>query len=57
MLSTDFSIVAHWLSGLESYLPAILVTVGAALLFGCGVDAHCAHPAARRTISSIATLF
>ena len=42
MLSTDFSIVAHWLCGLESYLPAILVTVGAALLFGCGVSALCA---------------
>jgi hypothetical protein len=41
MLSTDFSIVAHWLAGLESYLPAILVTVGAALLFGCGVSALC----------------
>jgi hypothetical protein len=41
MLSTDFSIVAHWLSGLESYLPAILVTIGAALLLGCGVSALC----------------
>ena len=42
MLSTDFSIVAHWLSRIwKSYLPAILVTVGAALLFGCGVSALC----------------
>jgi hypothetical protein len=41
MLSTHFSIVAHLLSGLESYLPAILVTIGAALLFGCGVSALC----------------
>ena len=41
MLSTDFSIVAHWLYGLESYLPAVIITVGAALLLGCGVSALC----------------
>jgi hypothetical protein len=41
MLTTDFSIVAHWFYQLESYLPAILVTVGAALLLGCGVSALC----------------
>jgi hypothetical protein len=41
MLTTDFSIIAHWFSQLEAYLPAILVTVGAALLLGCGVSALC----------------
>jgi hypothetical protein len=41
MPTTDFSIVAHWFSQIESYLPAILVTVGAALLLGCGVSALC----------------
>ena len=41
MLSTDFSIIAHFFAHLEAYLPAILVTIGAALLFGCGVSAMC----------------
>jgi hypothetical protein len=41
MFSNDFSIVAHWLHQLSAYLPAILVTAGAALLFGCGVSALC----------------
>lgn len=41
MLNTDFSIIAHLFAHLESYLPAILVTVGAALLLGCGVSALC----------------
>lgn len=41
MLTRDFSIIAHWLSQLEAYLPAILVTVGAALLLACGVSALC----------------
>ena len=39
MLNTDFSIIAHLFAHIESYLPAILVTVGAALLLGCGVSA------------------
>ena len=41
MFTTDFSIVAHWLAGLEAYLPAVIITIGAALLFGCGVSALC----------------
>jgi hypothetical protein len=42
MLNNHFSIIAHLLAQLESYLPAILVTIGAALLVGCGVSALCA---------------
>ena len=41
MLSADFAIVAHWLYQLESYVPAAIITVGAALLLGCGVSALC----------------
>jgi hypothetical protein len=41
MLSNDFAIVAHWLYQFESYLPAVIITVGAGLLFGCGVSALC----------------
>lgn len=41
MLSTDFAILGHWLYQLESFLPAVLITVGAALLLGCGVSALC----------------
>lgn len=42
MLNGHLSIIAHLLAQLEAYLPAILVTVGAALLVGCGVSALCA---------------
>jgi hypothetical protein len=40
-MSTDFSIIAHFLGLLLSYLPPVVVTVGAALLLGCGVSALC----------------
>ena len=41
MLSTDFAIIGHWLYQFEAYLPAVIVTVGAALLLGCAVSAMC----------------
>ena len=41
MLSTDFAVVTHWLYLLESSVPAVIITVGAALLLGCGVSALC----------------
>lgn len=42
MMNGHLSIIAHLLAQLEAYLPAILVTVGAALLLACGVSALCA---------------
>jgi hypothetical protein len=41
MLSTHFAFIAHWLFLFESYVPAIVITVGAALLLGSGVSALC----------------
>jgi hypothetical protein len=41
MFTTDFTFFAHWLHQAMAYLPAALVTIGAALLFGCGVSAIC----------------
>ena len=41
MLSSYFANVAHWLFTLESYVPAAIVTLGVALLLGCGVSALC----------------
>jgi hypothetical protein len=36
-----FHQLAHWFSQFESYGPAILVTIGAALLMACGIGAAC----------------
>lgn len=41
MFSSYFANLAHWLFHLESYLPAVAVALGAALLLGCGVSAIC----------------
>lgn len=38
---TDFAHIAHWLFHLESFVPAVVVTLGIALLLGCGVSAIC----------------
>jgi hypothetical protein len=37
----NFHNLAHWFSQFESYGPAILVTIGAALLIACGIGATC----------------
>jgi hypothetical protein len=37
----NFHNLAHWLIQFESYGPAILVTIGAALLIACGIGATC----------------
>jgi hypothetical protein len=31
----------HWFSEFQSYGPAVLVTIGAALLMACGIGATC----------------
>jgi hypothetical protein len=36
-----FHTIAHWLLQFESYGPAIFITIGAALLMGCGIGATC----------------
>ena len=36
-----FHSLAHWFFQFESYGPAILVTIGAALLIACGIGATC----------------
>jgi hypothetical protein len=37
----NFHNLAHWFIQFESYGPAILVTIGAALLIACGIGATC----------------
>ncbi len=41
MPTLHFAILAHWLYQLESYLPAVVITCGSALLIGCGVSSIC----------------
>ena len=41
MHSVHFHTFARWFFQFESYGPAILVTVGAALLMACGIGAAC----------------
>jgi hypothetical protein len=41
MHSLHFHNLAHWFFQFESYGPAILVTIGAALLIACGIGATC----------------
>jgi hypothetical protein len=41
MFSTHFAIIAHWLFEFESYVPAAVITAGAALLLGSAVSAVC----------------
>jgi len=41
MWATKVHEILNHLSRVSDYLPAILVTIGAALLFGCGVSALC----------------
>jgi hypothetical protein len=36
-----FHNLAHWFFQFESYGPAVLVTIGAALLIACGIGATC----------------
>ena len=41
MHSLHFHDLAHWFMQFQSYGPAILVTIGAALLIACGIGAAC----------------
>jgi hypothetical protein len=41
MHSLHFHTLARWFYEFESYWPAILVTIGAALLMACGIGATC----------------
>ena len=41
MFSNYFANLAHLLYLLESYLPAVAIALGVALLLGCGVSAVC----------------
>jgi hypothetical protein len=41
MHALHFHTLARWFFEFESYGPAILVTVGAALLMACGIGASC----------------
>lgn len=41
MLSANFSIISQLFSRMESYVPAIVVTLGAAVLVGCAVSGIC----------------
>jgi hypothetical protein len=41
MHSLHFHTLARWFYEFESYGPAILVTIGAALLMACGIGATC----------------
>ncbi len=41
MSSMHFAILAHWLYQFESYVPAAIITIGSALLLGCGVSSLC----------------
>jgi hypothetical protein len=39
--STHFAILAHWLHQVEAFMPAAIITVGSALLVGCGISSVC----------------
>lgn len=41
-MSLDLSTFVQWFFAFESCVPAIVVTVGAALLFVCAIGANCA---------------
>ena len=41
MLGLNLHTFAQWFFAFESYVPAIVVTVGAALLFACAIGAAC----------------
>jgi hypothetical protein len=41
MLSANFSSISHIFSTFEAYVPAIVITVAAAVLVGCAVSGVC----------------
>ncbi len=41
MLSANFSAISHWFSMFEAYVPAIAITLAAAVLIGCAVSGIC----------------
>ena len=40
-MSLNLHTFAQWFFAFESYAPAIALTIGAALLFACGIGATC----------------
>ncbi len=41
MLSANLPVISHLFSHLESYIPATVITLGAAVLIGCAVSGIC----------------
>jgi hypothetical protein len=41
MLSPNFSLISHFFSLLEAYVPAIVITAGAGVLVFCAVSGMC----------------
>jgi hypothetical protein len=41
MPSLNLHTLTQWFYDFEAYLPAIIITVGAALLFACAIGATC----------------
>jgi hypothetical protein len=41
MLSPNFSVISHFFSQLEAYVPAIVITLGASVLVFCAVSGVC----------------
>lgn len=41
MLSPNFTVISHLFSQLESFLPAIVISVGAGILVFCAVSGAC----------------
>jgi hypothetical protein len=50
MLSANFTAIAQLFSRLEAYLPAVIVTAGAAVLIFCAVSGVCSPCKEKDTI-------